>query len=75
MKVKLAGLSAGPAGVFPAGSVVDLPDQQARQLIASGQAEAVDAPVPNPEPEQATSGPEEAATEKPRRRKARSQGP
>lgn len=38
MTVKLKTRMAGPAGNYPAGAIVDLPDKQAAQLIEGGYA-------------------------------------
>jgi hypothetical protein len=48
MKIKMNTLAAGPAGTFPAGSVVDFPDDEARALITGGYAKAVEEPVKAP---------------------------
>lgn len=55
MRVKLNTIMAGPDGSHDAGSIVDLPDARARDLIARGFAVAVDpdhgpAPAPHPAP-------------------------
>ena len=42
MKVKLLTLMAGPDGVFNAGQIIDVPDEQAQSLIESRCAYAVD---------------------------------
>lgn len=62
MRVRMLSTAAGPAGVWPAGSIQDLSDKQALLLVGGGYAEAITiAPVP-------TSGPEvkqKPATETP----------
>lgn len=50
MWVKLKTLMAGPEGVRQPGAVVEIPDEQAQQLIDSHQAEKVAAPAPTPNP-------------------------
>ncbi len=49
MKIRLKTLMAGPEGVFPPGSVIEVSSEEARALIAGGYAE----PVPNPDAPQA----------------------
>ena len=44
MRVKLAQIMAGPEGVWPAGEIIDLPDEQALELCISGQASEVEEP-------------------------------
>jgi hypothetical protein len=46
MRIKLRTIMAGPAGVGQAGAVVEMPDAQARAMVAAGYADAVDAPAP-----------------------------
>jgi hypothetical protein len=67
MKIKLMTLMAGPSGVFLPGTIVDLPDLEARQLILGRYAVPVD---PEPTPEAAVlEGPQEKAVKpRPRRR-------
>ena len=43
MKVKLKTIMAGPNGCHSAGSIVDVPEGEARYLVETNQAEAVDA--------------------------------
>lgn len=43
MKIRMKTLAAGPAGPRQAGSIVDLPDAEAYQLIEGGYAEQVGA--------------------------------
>lgn len=52
MRVKMRSLCAGPSGVLRSGEVHDLPEAQAREFIAGGFAEPVDAP-PAPQKETA----------------------
>jgi hypothetical protein len=77
MRVLLIASYVGPAGIWPRGSVVDLPDDVAtRALIAGGFAKAI---APPPEAavtgaaETATIGPEETAA-RPRSRRPRRRG-
>lgn len=42
MRIRMLKLAAGPAGVRAAGGEYDLPDAEARSLIQSGAAEAID---------------------------------
>jgi len=44
MRVRLKTLMAGPEGVFPAGSVANVPREEAEALIAGGFAERFDQP-------------------------------
>ena len=41
---------AGPQGVYQAGAVVDLPDEQAREIVSAGYAVAIDVEVAESEP-------------------------
>ena len=41
MKIRLITLMAGPEGVFPPGSVIEVSPEEARALIAGGYAEPV----------------------------------
>lgn len=41
MKIKLRNQYCGPAGVFPAGTELDLPTAEAKQLVDGGYADAV----------------------------------
>lgn len=51
-RVKMRTLSAGPDGVFPAGSIKEVSDEQAKQLIRAGYAEGIKEPKEKPkEPE------------------------
>lgn len=45
MRVRMKTLSAGPAGVLAVGEVYDLPEAQARELVAGNYAEPVDRPA------------------------------
>jgi hypothetical protein len=45
MKIRLKTLMAGPEGVFPPGSVIEVSPEEARALIAGGYAEAVPRPA------------------------------
>ena len=45
MKIKLLNACAGPEGAWPAGSKIDLPDDQAQPLVDGGYAELLDAPA------------------------------
>jgi hypothetical protein len=45
MKVRLKTLMAGPEGVFPPGSVIDLDASEADALIAAGYAERLERPA------------------------------
>ena len=67
MRVRLRQLAASSAGVFPAGSVVELPAEAALHLVKTGQAEMVDAA---PEAEAAVAEPvaERAVSVKGRKR-------
>lgn len=60
MRVRMLSTAAGPAGVWPAGSIQDLPDEQGRALMAAGAAEAA-TPAAVPEP---ASGPTEPPAKK-----------
>ena len=64
MRVRLKQTMSGPAGVFSTGAVVDLPDAEATDLVARGQAEAVD-----PETAEGDRGAETAAAPVARRRR------
>lgn len=66
MKIKLATLMAGPDGVHNAGTVVDLPTAEAKYLIQTHGAVAVE---PEPEPEDNGSG--EGETEPSKKRKGK----
>lgn len=44
MKVKLRGLLASPTRICNPGSIVDFPDDEAKHLIATGQADPVEEP-------------------------------
>ena len=46
MKIRMTTISAGPGGVLDAESIVDVPDAQAKDLIATLHAVAVDAHTP-----------------------------
>ena len=51
MKIRLITLMAGPEGVFPPGSVIEVSPEEARALIAGGYAEHVPpAALPKVEP-------------------------
>ncbi len=45
MKIRLITLMAGPEGVFPPGSVIEVSPEEARALIAGGFAEPVNRPT------------------------------
>ena len=45
MKLRLKTLMAGPDGVFPPGSVIDPPDDEAEALISAGYAERLEPPL------------------------------
>lgn len=45
MKIKLRNQYCGPAGVFPAGTELDLPTAEAKQLVDGGYADAVKPPA------------------------------
>ncbi len=51
MKIRLITLMAGPAGVFPPGSVLEVSPEEARALIAGGYAEPVPRPAAAPKVE------------------------
>lgn len=42
MKIKLKTRAAGPDGVYGIGAVIDVPDKQAKQLVADGYATALE---------------------------------
>ena len=44
MKIRLITLMAGPEGVFPPGSVIDPPREEAEALISAGYAERLEHP-------------------------------
>jgi len=53
VKIKMLTLKAGPSGVFPAGTVLDVGGDEARELVNGGFAEVVPVkpePVAEPEP-------------------------
>ena len=54
MKVRLKTLMAGPDGVFPPGSVIEVSLEESRSLIAGGFGEPVHAPSVTPAAETAT---------------------
>ena len=60
LRVKLTGTMAGPDGIRQPGDVVDVPEDEARRLIASSQ--AVEVPPDNPT--QASNEPEDAPAKK-----------
>jgi hypothetical protein len=64
MWIKLRTLMAGPGGVIQPGSVVNLPDKQAQELVNSGQAEQVEKPAQLPLPLPEVKGKKEKATSK-----------
>jgi hypothetical protein len=67
MKIRLKTLMAGPGGVVRPGEVVDLPGDQARELIAGGFAELAEKPKPEPPPiKTATAEAPERAVTRPR---------
>jgi hypothetical protein len=45
MQVKMQTLMAGPDGVFEAGKVADLPEEQALELVANGYAVLMEKPA------------------------------
>ena len=45
MRIKMITTAAGPDGVWPAGTIQDVSDVQARAMIAQGFAEAVETPI------------------------------
>ena len=51
MKIRLITLMAGPEGVFPPGSVIEVSPEEARALIAGGYAEPVPRPAAAPKVE------------------------
>jgi hypothetical protein len=51
MKIRLKTLMAGPDGVFPPGSVIEVSPEEARALIAGGYAESVPRPAVAPKAE------------------------
>ena len=51
MKIRLITLMAGPEGVFPPGSVIEVSPEEARALIAGGYAEPVPRPAAPPKDE------------------------
>jgi hypothetical protein len=61
MRIRMTTLRAGPAGVWPVGSVQDCPPAEARALIDGGYAVAVER-APDPAAEKAAA--EKAAAEK-----------
>lgn len=68
MRVKMLTLSAGPDGVFPAGSIREVSDRVGAEMIAGRYAEMVEAG--RVQPESATADPPEAAVlPSPRRRR------
>lgn len=78
MRIRIKTIMAGPAGAFPAGSVVTVTDEVGAALVASRQAEAVDDAAPAAPPVVRVDAVETAAVEAPeneefpsrRRRKA-----
>lgn len=55
MKVQLITTYAGPLGTWMAGTTVDLPDKEAKGLVAGGYATRVEAPAtPEPAPDRNT---------------------
>ena len=73
MKVRMITLCAGPGGIWPPGSIVDLPDEQARQFVAGGYAVAVGAKTPSLARESAAVEPEENAARPAAKRKKRTE--
>jgi hypothetical protein len=67
MWIEMKTLMAGPNGVREAGKTYEVPDKEARVLIAGGYAEEVAAPRSKPVVEKATGsrGREKAASRKP----------
>jgi predicted patatin/cPLA2 family phospholipase len=66
MRVRMLTTAAGPAGVWMAGSIQEVSDEQGRHFVDGGYAEAI--PVPpaprlGPEPEPVAETPEPVAAE------------
>ena len=57
MKIRLKTLMAGPEGVFPPGSVIEVSLEESRSLIAGGFGEPVEAPTVAPAAETASLDP------------------
>jgi hypothetical protein len=51
MKIRLKTLMAGPEGVFPPGSVIEVSPEESKALISGGYAEAVPRPATQPKDE------------------------
>lgn len=71
MKVKLIGILATEEGCFKEGSVVDLPNAVAKQLLESGQAEKLEERKEEVSVEVAQEKPGQETAEAPRARKRR----
>lgn len=54
MKIRLITLMAGPEGVFPPGSVIEVSPEEARALVAGGYAEPLPRPAAPPKEEPST---------------------
>ena len=67
MKVRLKTLMAGPDGVFPPGSVIDPPNDEAEALISAGYAERLERPPETAAAEAAAIDPGSRATRPPAR--------
>ena len=68
MRVKLLTTMAGPDGCFGPGSTADLPEGQARALVAFGYAEPVDPMPPAPETATRPDRSEKAVAPRPRKK-------
>jgi len=62
MKIRLKTLMAGPDGVFPPGSVIEVSPEEAQALIAGGYAERLERPPEKAEVEVAAVEPGSRAT-------------
>lgn len=64
MRVKMLALSADADGVFPIGSVRDVSDEAAEQMVDGGFAELIDEPAKPKQASKASSAKESAAAKK-----------